>query len=244
MAVRKKTARRSRTRRSASRAPRKTVETTRRRSSTKTRNTAPRTRQRISRPPELAPPQDGDERVLALDVSSKCVGWAVFDNGVLTQHGRYVQQGEGHGERMMRFHTWLHETLAGTAPTFLIYEEPYRGRNGAVYGLLSRYAGVVETVHFEHFASEMPAHAIVRAKDVKRAIGAKKGRSHEQNKKIVLLLINQVFGLSLKYKTNDPTKRISQDDEADAIALNWAWHIQNRGHSKRPDDADDGGADE
>jgi len=96
------------------------------------------------------------------------------------------------------------------------------------FGVLSRYVGAIEAAHFEHYEREIEKSEAVPAHLVKKAIGAKKGQNHEANKKIVVLLINEVFGLSLKFKANDATKKVSQDDEADAIALNWAWHRLNR----------------
>lgn len=177
----------------------------------------------------------GRERVLALDTSSKCVGWAVFDDGRLLQHGRYVQQGKGHGQRLASFRTWTLALLQEFAPEQLVYEAPYAGRMRNTFGVLSKYAGVVESCHYEHFSREIPPANAVAAHLVKKAIGATKGRSHEENKKIVVLLVNQVFGLGLKYTQNDATKKTSQDDEADAIALNWAWHLLYR--------RDDAGAD-
>lgn len=154
----------------------------------------------------------------------------MFDNGILTQHGRYVQQGEQghHGEKLFHFRGWLLRMLEEFLPTQLVYEAPYSGRMRNTFGVLSRYAGVVELCHFEHYGHELPAANAVAAHLVKKAIGAKKGKNHDQNKKIVLALINEVFGLGLKWKDNDTTKKVSQDDEADAIALNWAWHLLYR----------------
>jgi Holliday junction resolvasome RuvABC endonuclease subunit len=113
-------------------------------------------------------------------------------------------------------------------PHVVIYEAPYQGRMKNTFGILSRYVGVIEAAHYEHYEREVAKSEAVPAHLVKRAIGAKKGKDHESNKKIVLMLVNQTFGLSLKYKANDSTKKVSQDDEADAIALNWAWHSLNR----------------
>jgi Holliday junction resolvasome RuvABC endonuclease subunit len=163
------------------------------------------------------------ERVLCLDVSSKCVGWAVFQDGELAQHGRYLQEGVGHGERLFHFHGWLLAMLSELEPTQLIYEAPYSGRMRFTFGVLSRYAGMVDAAHFQFFSEEIPSDNAVPAHLVKRAIGARKGASHTDNKRIVLNMVNQVFGLSLKFKENDATKKVSQDDEADAIALGWAW---------------------
>jgi Holliday junction resolvasome RuvABC endonuclease subunit len=174
----------------------------------------------------------GDESILALDVSSKCVGWSIFINGHLIEHGRYVQVGESHGERLARFRLWILAILTEWSPTYLVYEAPYQGRMRNTYGILSRYAGVVELCNYDHYGQPMPPANAVPAHMVKKAIGAKKGKDHEENKRIVLRMINDTFGLALKFTENDTTKKTSQDDEADAIALNWAWHILYRGEEE------------
>jgi hypothetical protein len=168
------------------------------------------------------------ERVLALDLSSQCVGWAVFDNGELVTYGRYRQCGESHGEKLATFDVWLIDLLKWQAPTHVVVEAPYAGRVRHTYGILMLYVGKVLEQHFRHFGEEMPKHHLVPAHLVKRILGVKKGTSHEQNKKRVLLLINQLYGLSLKFKSNDRTKRVSEDDTADAIALNRAWWLRYR----------------
>lgn len=163
----------------------------------------------------------------------------MFDDGQLIQHGRFIQQGKGHGQKLATFRQWVLQMLTEFAPEQLIYEAPYSGRMRNTFGILSRYAGIVECCQYEHFGCELPPPNAVAAHMVKKAIGAKKGKSHEDNKKIVTLLVNQVFGLSLKYKEHDTTKKISQDDEADAIALNWAWHVLYRGEAEPEEDVDD-----
>lgn len=164
------------------------------------------------------------ERVLALDSSSRACGWAVFDNGELVEYGHYRQQGEGHGERLTNYASWLAQMFQDWQPTRVIYEAPYQGRMRNTYGILSRYVGVIEAVHFAWSGREFEKEEAVPAHLVKKAIGAQKGKDHEQNKKIVLLLVNKRFGLNLRFKGNDISKKVTQDDDADAIALNWAWH--------------------
>lgn len=185
-------------------------------------------RRKAQRPYAVERPESGAEVVLALDVSSRCAGWSVFVDGNLTQHGRYVQVGTGHGQRLSNFRTWILAMLTEFTPTQLVYEAPYAGRMRNTFGVLSKYAGVVELCHFEHFGQEIPPANAVPAHLVKKSINAKKGKSHEENKKIVVLMVNQRYSLALKYKGNDANKTTSQDDEADAIALNWAWHVLYR----------------
>ncbi len=164
-------------------------------------------------------------RVLSLDSSSKACGWAVFDDGQLVEYGRYNQVGDSHEERLSRFHTWLLEMFAQWKPTRVIYELPYQGRMKNTFGVLSKYIGVIEAAYWTHFQAPVPPEDAFAARLVKKTIGAQKGKDHEANKRIVLLLVNQKFSLSLKFKANDTKKKVSQDDEADAIALNWAWHL-------------------
>lgn len=174
------------------------------------------------------PPVGKVERVLALDSSSRACGWSVFDDGQLVSYGHYVQQGEGHGEKLMNFQQWLLQVFVYWEPHQVIYEAPYQGRASNAYGVLSKYAGAIEAMHYEWAGREIDETGAMPAHVVKKLIGAKKGENHEANKLIVLLMVNEAFGLSLKYKSNDLKKRVSQDDDADAIALNWAWHIKFR----------------
>lgn len=59
---------------------------------------------------------------------------------------------------------------------------------------------------------------------VKRTLNVKKGRNHDDNKKIMVKRINTIYGLHLKYIKNK-AKKYNQDDEADSIALLHAWWI-------------------
>lgn len=135
----------------------------------------------------------------------------------------------------MRFRMWLLEMFETWGPHLLIYEAPYQGRMKNTFGILSRYVGVIEASHFEHYEREIEKSEAVPAHLVKKAIGARKGEDHESNKKIVVLLVNEHFGLGLKFKANDTNKRVTQDDEADAIALNWAWHRLHRQPDSDPE---------
>jgi hypothetical protein len=142
----------------------------------------------------------------------------------MMEYGHFRQHGEGHGERLANFATWLAQMFQDWQPTRVIYEAPYQGRMRNTFGILSRYVGVIEAVHFTCLGREFDKEEAVPAHMVKKAIGAPKGMNHEHNKKIVLLLVNKRFGLNLRFKGNDVAKKVSQDDDADAIALNWAWH--------------------
>jgi hypothetical protein len=188
---------------------------------------------RKRRPVEF-PPAFENERVLALDTSSSCIGWSLFEHGQLIDYGKWVVLGKGHGEKRLRFREWLHDKLVETSPHHLILEKPFAGRFPGAFAVLIRYVGVVEEVHVEHFGDEIPPANEVEAHLIKKTIGAAKGRGknhdavHDSNKVIVLALVNERFRLSLKWKQDDRKKTTTEDDIADAIALNWAWHLLYR----------------
>lgn len=158
-------------------------------------------------------------------MSSVCVGWAIFDDGDpanLVAHGRYVQEGEDHGEKLLNFALWLQQHLTQWSPTEVAYEAPYAGRKRFTYGVLMMYVAVVLMIHVQHYGVELPKDNRLAAHLVKRRLKVRKGSSHEDNKRIVVQWANDTYGLSLKFKAKDKTKRISQDDEADGIAVGYA----------------------
>jgi hypothetical protein len=178
-----------------------------------------------ARKPRAVPPAPTGERLLALDVSSVCVGWALFEDGRLAAHGRHRQDGKEHGEKLLTFAVWLGETMKKLRPTVVAYEAPYAGRKRYTYGVLMMYVAVMLLMHVQHFGAELPKKNRVAAQVVKRRIRVRKGRTHDENKKIVVAWANETYGLALRWAQGDRTKAKSQDDEADAIAVGHAWLV-------------------
>lgn len=187
-------------------------------------------RRKVRHKPVIPQPRVGEvERVIALDSSSRACGWSVFDNGQLVAQGCYAQVGHGHGERLAAYRQWLLQLLADWKPDRLIYEAPYQGRMRYAFGILSRYVGLIEAAHFEHFQREIDKDDAVAAHRIKKVLRAPKGADHDDNKVIMLGMINEAFNLHLDY---------TQNDIADAIALNWAWHLM-REDGRAAEDADE-----
>jgi hypothetical protein len=162
-------------------------------------------------------------RVLALDVSSRAAGWALFEAGDLQEYGVYYQEGDDHGERLGNFRTFLTGLLVSVSPTHVCYEEPYQGRHRSAYGVLQLYVSVILSTHFSHFGYEVPALNRVTAREVKRLNDMPSGLTHEKNKAAAVVRVNDWYGLQLRY-AGESRKRDSDDDIADAILVNRAWH--------------------
>ncbi len=171
------------------------------------------------------------ERVLALDTSSVCCGWAVFDAGALVKSGRFVQQGKHHGEKLAGFGAWLQSLFLEWTPTQVVYEKPFSGRRRNAFAVLQLYIGVLLLEHWNFTKMELPEANAVPARAVKSRNEMKSGLNHAANKRAGVMLVNKLFNLRLKYKENDKTKKITQDDEADAILLGRAWLLDQRPES-------------
>lgn len=165
--------------------------------------------------------------ILGLDISSACVGWAYFQDGTPIAYGKYVPTGEHHGEKLSHFREWLTEQLKGYQPDALLIEAPFAGRRRFAFGVLMMYCGVALQSHFEYFGVEQPPEHRVPAHLIKKLLRARKTSSYEQRKKNMVLAMNQRYGLSLRFKANDRTKKVSDDDTADALALVTAFLIHH-----------------
>lgn len=199
--------------------------------------TSPKKRKKGSRsvpskpPPRTKRPKEKSplvERVLALDLSSVCVGWSIFDEGGPSGHGKYQQKGKGHGEKLTKFSAWLQKMLDEARPDIVVVEKPYPSRNRNAYRALTLYIGKVIELHWQYFGEELSDESQVSSHTVKAALRFPKGQNHEDNKRIAVGCINDLYDLTLRYKKNDRAKDISDDDVADAIALNRAWHLKYR----------------
>ena len=169
-----------------------------------------------------------DERILSLDISSVCVGFAVHEGGKLMHFGKHIQAGKHHGARLASFRAWLHEMYRKFEPHQVVLEAPYAGRKRFTFGVLMMYVAVVLQTHYEWRQEEMPDENRVQSSVVKRILRVKRGKTHEERKKLMVQLINTLYKLNLRFKADDKTKKVSDDDTADAIALGRAFLLRYR----------------
>ena len=91
------------------------------------------------------------------------------------------------------------------------------------YGILMQVVAVVMIRHLRYYNTDIPKRNQVEAHAVNRQHKRPKGTSPEKTKQMMVKYINTRLGLSQKYKENDKTKQVSDDDIADAIAVGLAW---------------------
>lgn len=186
-------------------------------------------RRRLTRRAHELPEDLEITRLLALDPSSTCTGYACFDNGHLTAYGKWRPPPKSeHGQKLDDFRRWLLELLEVLQPTEVVFEMPYAGRRRSAYPVLMMYVGVILAVHWSRQGREVPIINRMPASAVKKHLKMPKGASHEARKHMMILEINRLYRLQLRFKDNDATKRISDDDVADAIACGRAWILRHR----------------
>jgi|SRR6266850_5977890 len=159
------------------------------------------------------------DRILALDVSGSCTGWAFGLYGKLEDYGKYIQKQSGSkGKKLAQFADWLTSLLEAKKPTVVLIEKPYRGRNSNVLANLSKFIAVVELCAYLTLDLELEDSWFLDPRSIKHALKVQKGKDYDDNKKIMVNKINNLFGLKLKY-SQKKSKKLSDDDVADAIAV-------------------------
>lgn len=169
-------------------------------------------------------------RVLGLDISSQCVGWALFKDGALESYGKFNPRGRNtyHGEKLESFRDWLLGVLTNVDPKDLVIEAAYQGPRSRAFPTLQLYQAVVLGVYFQHYRCEMPDANRVYPKSIKTTLGIPTIRQYESRKKYMVNWVNRVYKLDLRYKRSDRTARVSDADSADAIAVVHAWLLHGK----------------
>jgi Holliday junction resolvasome RuvABC endonuclease subunit len=166
--------------------------------------------------------------VLALDLSSSCIGWAVGIDKNLVAYGKFVFKTTSaiNGDKLATFISYLTVILETYGPQKVLVEKTLMGKGDTTVRHLE-ILGVVRATVFKILGLEILESWLIPAKTVKRLLKVKKGRDHAHNKQIMVEKINQLFNLRLKCESS---KIESDDDIADAIAVLVAYY--RRGQSQ------------
>lgn len=168
------------------------------------------------------------EVILGLDISSVCVGYAIFHGLELKEYGKYIQVGKHHGEKLANFSLWLDALLAKYEPEHIVIELPHGGGRGKAFAVLTMYVSMVFASHYRILKRELnPSHCLYPSA-IKKLLGIPTAKNHDQNKEVMVDHINRLFELSLRCNPTDKTKKTTDDDIADAIGLIVAWFVRSK----------------
>lgn len=177
---------------------------------------------------ELEAEVDGNTKVLAFDISKKCVGWALGVDGELVNYGKFVfKTTTDLGERILSFWEFLEALVAAYSPDIIVLEEPLRRAKVRVH---FEFLGVLRLLHMMHYGENIPDNRLISPTMVKKHLHVKRGKGHDENKRIMVDKINQMFSLSLNYHKHSAIE--GDDDVADAIAVLVTWWRINGKHEK------------
>lgn len=121
----------------------------------------------------------------------------------------------------------MEELFADKNPDIVLIERPFRGRNSNVLANLSKFIAVVELVAYRTLGLQIQPEWFLDPRSVKRSLKVKKGKNHDDNKKLMVKKINALYGLHLKFIKNK-SKSYNDDDVGDAIALLHSWWLNER----------------
>lgn len=152
-------------------------------------------------------------RVLGLDVSSSCTGWAIIENGELKEHSAFEQSDKEFNKRspshkLRSFGDMLYGLLECELPDFIAIEDVPHVRSVHVTKLLSRYAGVTYQMCWNHNKLEPDIYV---AGHWRKVCGLKGNGSKEETQQWCL----EKFGVDVN------------NDVADSIGIAWCCYLEH-----------------
>jgi Holliday junction resolvasome RuvABC endonuclease subunit len=154
---------------------------------------------------------------LALDLSTSCVGWALGVDKQIITWGKIVFKTTAElGEKLVALEECLRVLFETYRPGRLFVEKPLARRGNTTHRHYE-VLGVVKKLWRETTDTELLDSWLVSSVTVKNKLRVKRGSNHEHNKELMVKKINDLLGLKLSYHPN--SKRQSDDDIADAIAV-------------------------
>lgn len=150
-------------------------------------------------------------RLLALDQSSRCSGWAYFENNKLKQHGKFIAEDEDIGERLFFIKNKVLELIDKYDVEEIVFEDIQfqKSVNGIsvpenvkTFKMLAMVFGVV----YELCTELKIPHEAVLASTWKSSLGIKGSKRDEQKRNAQKFVIKE-YGIK------------PSQDECDAICI-------------------------
>jgi RNase H-fold protein (predicted Holliday junction resolvase) len=160
--------------------------------------------------------------ILAMDLSTSCIGWALGMDRKLALYGKFVFKKDASiGAKLSIFREYLEVLLDIYEPDRVLVEKPMSGR-GTTTARHYELLGVVREALFSNLNKDFLDSWIISAKTVKGLMRVKPTGDHDLNKVAMCNKINELYGFDLVFDKNSKIK--SGDDIADAIAVLTAYY--------------------
>ena len=160
-----------------------------------------------------------DCRLLALDPSTSCIGWALFVGEELDTFDSYQPQGKTFDRLIANACDWLDNLGWRLMPKIIAFELPIVARNIKTTITLAQLAGALRFIAFSEITNYVGTVVEVYPGSRLAALGLPIRLKRAEAKRRVVALVNARFGLNLTQK---------QHDIADAIAVGLAAMRQMR----------------
>lgn len=140
--------------------------------------------------------------VLALDQSSKCSGWSVFEDKKLLTFGYFTFDDENIGQRLFRIREEVKELIDKFKPNHVVFEDIQLqdniGNNIQTFKILAQVYGVISELLTE---LNIP-YSIVLAGTWKSTLNIK-GRTRPEQKKNAQLYVTNKYNIAVTQDTAD-----------------------------------------
>lgn len=157
-------------------------------------------------------------RVMGIDASTTCTGWAIFDDNELIGYGAIRPDGDNWRDRLVNEGPVLSQVIKKYSPTKIYMEDvPLKSQNpkalvilgavqGFIYGIASSFEVPIEFVMPNEWRSPLNLYD-----------GTREGTKRTELKRKAVAKANDLFGLNLAWVS--PSSKKNEDDLAEAILI-------------------------
>lgn len=164
-------------------------------------------------------------KVLGLDISSACTGWAVIEDGILKEYGaipikRYKKQNKISNEMIWKYASKLKRLVIAHDPDVVGVENVYVDEKNFRVGLmLSSMVGIARAIGYGHTLKDLPTIFPSQVNSLFK-IG---NPIRAERKPLIVKHTNAKWKLNL---------RLKDDDIADAICIAHISYLSTQGKAK------------
>lgn len=152
-------------------------------------------------------------KLLALDISSKSTGWAIFTDGKLAEYGLIkVDPKNGWAFRLSAFAMQLRSILEEHQPDHVVIEDIYRGPSALTFKVLAFFHGVAYQLISDTLYLEPELIGVLTARS---ALAKEAGVSVCRTKEHAFFIMNSTLKLDFDFDKDN--------DIADACALAYGY---------------------
>jgi len=164
-------------------------------------------------------------KILSIDFATKKTGYAIFINGKLQSYGIMYADSQNVHERILHIRSQILEKIIQYGITHVVLEEiPMQKNNNLIvaHDLCVGQGAILVSCYDHNLGLKLYSPTSWRS-IMELYNGTNESKKRDYQKQAAVNLVNELYGLDLKYYKSETKKNKTDDDIAEAILIGLAF---------------------